>query len=77
MLNEPAPNTIIKNNRWKITAVRSAFAGHLSGRLINLKSGNRYVWQRLNGKVTYMKDPIIPRNIPRYISEVLEGVRMV
>lgn len=72
--------TTTENGVWRIIKVRqSRYQNRTTGWLINLKTGNKYVWSNHNGKVSYMREykpPICEQrhlillpNIPNYVTE--------
>ncbi len=65
------------NGKWRIKVVRSALPGHLSGWIVNVKSGQEYVFTVRNGKVRYMRKYKPPQNIPQYLTDYLLHLKEV
>lgn len=63
------------NGKWSIEVIRSSLPGHLTGWLVNIRSGNRYVFSIMDDRVSYRKDPKPPTNIPAYMDQFLLDIR--
>lgn len=63
------------NRHWRIEVVRSVFPGHLSGWLINNRTGNKYIFSIVNNRVHYMREYKPPTNIPRYVNDFLINLK--
>jgi hypothetical protein len=66
----------ILKGRWKIIEypMRKGFNARRRGVLINLGSGNRYIFNVIDGRVNYMREHRAPANIPKYVTrEILEN----
>ena len=60
------------NGAWTIEVILSKYVGHLTGWLIDNKTGKKYVFSVRDGKVTYTKPlEVKRRGIPTYIDDFL------
>lgn len=58
-----------------VEVVRSSAPGHLTGWLINCKTGNKYVFSIRNDKISFTRELSAPTNIPPSVANFIMSVR--
>jgi len=61
------------NKKWLVKTLRSAFEGHLTGMVIDIKGSRSFIWTSINGNVHYLQVPRQPKDIPKYVKDIVNG----